>query len=118
MGKRKFEVTYEREDEQQCVVNFVDKPIFERAKEKFFESALFIAVSSVALNKEEGTVDANLVSPLEKFCELYLDYCCKDNENLCRVHLDKEFPRIGLEVKGADLETLKRALDDFINCTR
>jgi len=120
LKKRNFEVTFDREDDKGCIINFKYSPSFERVKTRFGEDiALAKAISSVAFNKETQKIEANLLSPLEKFCELYLDYCCRDNEWLCRVHIDKEIPaRVGLEIKQADIEKLKGALDDFINCTR
>ena len=119
LRKRGYDITYDREDEHRCVLNFVDKVLYERAKRRFGEDeAKWISTSSVVYDKEKESAEANLVAPLEKFCELYLDECCTDETNICRVHIDPEYPRVGLEIKPADLEKLKEALDDFMNCTR
>jgi len=119
LERRGYNITYDREDTHRCVLNFVDKILYEKAKEKFGEDeAKWISTSSVVYDKEKESVEANLVAPLEKFCELYLDECCSDETNLCRVHVDPEYPRVGLEIKAADLKKLREALDDFFNCTR
>ena len=114
-----YEITYDREDQHRCVLNFRDRRLFEKAKEKFGEDdAEWIATSSVTFDKHKGSIEANFVSPLEKFCELYLDECCLKGDNLCRIHADPEYPKIGLEIKGADFEQFQQALYDFLNCTK
>lgn len=125
LKRRRFDVTYESEDEKRCLINFRDRKLFEKAKRKFGEDeALFIATSTVEYDKKTKSVKTNLVSPLEKFCELYLDYCCEKGEkgeepiNVCRVHLDPKYPRVGLEVKPITFEKFKAALNDFLNCIR
>lgn len=119
LKKLRFDITYDREDKEECLINFRYAPSFEKAKQKFGEDdALFIATSTVSYDKKKKVVGTNLLSPLEKFCELYLDYCCEDNVNVCRIHVDPEYPRVGLEVKPINLEKFKEALADFFNCTR
>jgi len=119
LERRGYNITYDREDKRRCVLNFVDRILYERAKRRFGEDeAKWISTSSVVYDKETESVEANLVAPLEKFCELYLDECCTDETNICRVHVDPEYPRVGLEIKPANLEKLREALDDFLNCTR
>ena len=119
LRKRGYEITYDREDDLRCVLNFVDTILYERAKRRFGEDeAKWISTSSVVYDKKEEEVEANLVAPLEKFCELYLDECCRDETNICRVHIDPEYPRVGLEIKPATIKKFIEALDDFFNCTR
>jgi len=116
---RGFKVTYKDEDEDKCIVNFIDERLYRRAKEKFGEDdAKWISTSTVIYDKKKGFVNANLVAPLEKFCELYLDECCMGKFNACRLHVDPDYPRVGLEIKGVPIENFKWALDDFINCVR
>ena len=117
--KRGYRITYSREDEDKCIINFIDEHLYRKAKEKFGEDdARWISTSAVIYDKKRDYIEANLVAPLEKFCELYLDECCMDKNNICRVHIDPEYPRVGLEIKPASIETFKSALDDFINCSR
>lgn len=122
LKKRRYKITYDREDENRCIINFRYEPLYRSAKEKFSEEdAKWISTSSVVYDKKKNYIEANLVSPLTKFCELYLEECCingKEPVNTCRIHVDPEYPRIGLEVKPADLERFRKALDDFMNCTR
>ena len=117
--KRGFKVTYRREYADRCVVNFIDDRLYRRAKEKFGEDeAKWISTSTVIYDKKKDYVEANLVAPLERFCELYLDECCMNKNNICRVHIDPDYPRVGLEIKPASMENFKSALDDFVNCIR
>lgn len=122
LKKRRFDITFDSEDENKCILNFRHERAFQRAKRKFGEDdAIFISTSTVSFDKKKQSIATNFLSPLEKFCELYLDYCCENGEepiNVCRIHVDPEYPRIGLEVKPINLEKFKEALNDFINCTR
>ncbi|MHA1262900.1 MAG: hypothetical protein ACTSSA_12550 [Candidatus Freyarchaeota archaeon] len=121
--KRRYNITYDHEDENRCLINFRDEQLFRKAKEKYGEDdALFIATSTAEYDKKKNSIATNLVAPLEKFCELYLEECCvKENQepvNVCRIHVDPEYPKVGLEVKPINLERFKQALDDFMNCTK
>ena len=113
-----YEITYYGDGEDRCVLNFRDARLFKRARERFGEDvAEYISTSSISVD-EQGRIEANLVSPLFKFCELYLTGCCSEDTNLCRVHIDPKYARVGLEIRGADLDHFKEALKDFLNCTR
>lgn len=121
LKKRNFKITYDKEDEKSCILNFVHEPSFKRIEREYGkDEAIAISVSSIHVDKEKDAIEANLISPLKSFCELYLDYCCDKGTNICRIHIDPEAPmRIGLEVKPIstkNVNKLKEALDDFYNC--
>jgi len=119
LTKLGFEITYDHEDENRCVLNFRDKSLYRKAVEKFGEDdAKWISTSTVIYDKGRNTIEANLVSYLARFCELYLEGCCEDDSSLCRIHIDPEYPRIGLELKGADIRRFEEVLADWLNCIR
>jgi len=114
---RGFKITYFREDKRYCRINFTHPRIRRIAVEKYGEDiGVYYSTSTAVYNKEKKSLELNLVSPLFKFCELYLDYCCEDNTCICRLHVDNDPPRVGLEVKPLDVEKIGEVLDDFYNC--
>lgn len=114
-----LKITYDREDEDRCILNFVDEGAYRVAVREFGEDdAKWISTSTMIYDKRRRAIEANLVSYLTKFCELYLEGCCRDGDCLCRVHVDPEYPRIGVELKGGDIERFRGLVSDWLNCIR
>jgi len=117
--KRGFKITYLSEDDEYFTINFTHPAVRRIASRKYGENiAVYYGTSTVVYDKKRNKLELNLVSPLLKYCELYLKYCCEDDTCLCRLHLMSDPCRVGLDViiPDADIEKIKKALDEFLKC--
>jgi hypothetical protein len=90
--KRGYEIVDVREDEEKCIVDFKHPKV-----KVEFPVAYYL--SSVVLNKKDGSIETTVRSKVEGVKELYLDYCCEDGEQVCRPHVDMEAGILSVEAK-------------------
>jgi hypothetical protein len=90
--ERGYKVVDVREDEERCIVDFRHP----RVKVEF-PVAYFL--SSVVLNKKDGSIETTVRNKVEGVKELYLDYCCEDGIQMCRPHVNMEEKILSVEAK-------------------
>jgi hypothetical protein len=78
--KHGYQVVNKVEDVKGCIIDFKHPRIEVRPPVNYF-------LSSVALNKEDGSIETTVRSKIKDYKELYLDYCCEDNTQVCRPHV-------------------------------
>ena len=90
--KYRYEVVRVIEDEERCIIDF-------RHPKVKVERPVTWYLSSVVLDKRDGSVEATVRSKVDAFKELYLDYCCEDGEQVCRPHVNMEDKILSVEAK-------------------
>lgn len=90
--KNKYEVVATKEDEKSCIIDFKHPKVKVEPPVSYF-------LSSVALDKETGSIETTVRSKVDTFKELYLDYCCEDSEQMCRPHVNMEEKILSVEAK-------------------
>lgn len=88
--RNRFQVTRVVEDGGRCIIDF------KHPKVKV-EPPVAYYLSSVALDKERGSIETTVRSRVETYKELYLDYCCEDSEWRCRPHVNMEDKILSVE---------------------
>ena len=87
-----FEVVNVFEDDKKCIIDFKHPKIKVERPVAYF-------LSSVFLNKEDGSIETTVRSRVDTFKELYLDYCCEDGEQKCRPHVNMEEKIFSVEAR-------------------
>jgi len=90
--RNKYQVVNVSEDAEKCIIDFKHPKVKVEPPVSYY-------LSSVALDKEKGNIEATVRSKVETFKELYLDYCCEDNEQMCRPHVNMEEKILSVEAK-------------------
>lgn len=106
--KNRYEVVNVTEDEKQCIIDFKHPKVKVAPPVSYF-------LSSVALDKKKGNIEATVRSKVDTFKELYLDYCCEDSEQMCRPHVNMEEKILSVEAKfwQNPKEKFDRLLDEM-----
>jgi len=106
--KNGFQVVNITEDEEKCIIDF------KHPKVKVEYPATYY-LSSVFLNKKEGNIETTVRSKVERFKELYLDYCCEDGLQVCRPHVNMEDGILSVEARFREIpkEKFNRLLDEM-----
>ncbi len=90
--KNRYQIVNVFEDEEKCIIDFKHPKVKVEPPVSYF-------LSSVALDKRDGSIETTVRSKVETFKELYLDYCCEDNEQRCRPHVNMEDKILSVEAK-------------------
>jgi len=85
-----FEIRGISEDTEKCVIDFKHPKIEVKPPVAYFASA-------VQFNKKRNVLTTTVRSKVDGFKELYLDYCCENNEQMCRPHFHTDFKTISVE---------------------
>ncbi len=106
--RNRYQVIKKIEDEEKCIIDF-KHPRVE------IEPPVSYYLSSVVLNKKDGSIEATVRSRVESFKELYLDYCCEDGEQRCRPHVNMKEKILSVEAKfwKNSIEKFNRLLDEM-----
>jgi len=97
------------EDVNFCVVDF------RHPKVRVEEPASWF-LSSVTVNKRDGSVEATIRSRVDRFKELYLDYCCEDGAHVCRPHINPDEMILSVEARFRErpVEKLRALLAEML----
>jgi hypothetical protein len=106
--KKGFEVTKVIEDEEKCIVDFKHPKIKVEPPVAYF-------LSSAVLNKKDNSIETTVRSKVEDYKELYLDYCCEGEEQVCRPHVSMEEKILSVEARfhKNPKEKFERLLDEI-----
>jgi len=97
------------EDGKHCVIDFRHPKI-----KPEFPMAYF--VSSLRYDKERKCLRTTVRSKVDKYKELYLDYCCENGEMVCRPHVWMEERILSVDAYFCEkpLEKLERLLAEML----
>lgn len=97
------------EDAGFCVIDFSHPKVRVEEPASWF-------LSSVTVSKRDGSIEVTVRSRLDRFKELYLDYCCEDGAHVCRPHVDPEEGILSVEARFRErpLEKLRALLSEML----
>jgi hypothetical protein len=90
--RNRFQIVNVFEDAEKCIIDFKHPKIKVEPPVSYY-------LSSVALDKKDGSIETTVRSKVETFKELYLDYCCEDGLQVCRPHVNMEEKILSVEAK-------------------
>lgn len=89
--KSRYKISYMYEDSDKCIIDFKHPNVEVKEPATYF-------LSSVFLNKKDNSIEATVRGKISRFKEFYGDYCCENNENMCRPHVNIEDKIFSVEV--------------------
>jgi len=97
------------EDDNFCIIDFRHPKVRVEVPVSWF-------LSSVSMNKRDGFIEVTVRSRLDRFKELYLDYCCENGTHVCRPHVDPEEMIISVEARFRErpVEKLRALLSEML----
>ncbi|MEM4454761.1 MAG: hypothetical protein QXT28_08640 [Thermofilaceae archaeon] len=96
------------EDDNFCIIDFRHPKVRVEMPVPWF-------LSSVLMNKRDGSIKVTVRSRLDGFKELYLDYCCENGTNVCWPRVDPEEMIISVEAtfRERPVEKLRALLSEI-----